>query len=270
MSAERCYNCQFMNNNNQANITSAARAGKAICKLGIDTHAHSITVSRQIEGSKPQPAQKFAADKFLPWVRKQLESYEVISCYEAGPTGFWLHRELARLGVTNYVVAPTCLDSRGKGVNTDKTDAAELLVRLDRYVAGANKAFSVVRVPTVEQERKRLVTRHREQLQKQRLSFAAQGRMLLLGQGYRQKNSWWKKKGWEPLQSQLPDWLVEHLASFVRLIENVNQELSTLEKQIREEAPKCLPVGMGGLTHEILEREVKDWNNFKSRRGIGS
>jgi len=126
------------------NTNQTAPASDRICKLGLDTHAHFIMVARQIEGQTPQPAQRFAVNKFVPWVTKQLEAgYKVFSCYEAGPTGFWLHRKLTKLGVTNYVVCPTRLDSRGKGVNTDKTDALELLVRLDRYVAGNRKAFSL-------------------------------------------------------------------------------------------------------------------------------
>jgi transposase len=172
--------------------------------------------------------------------------------------------------VTNYVVCPTGLDSRGKGVSTDKTDALELLARLDRYVAGNQKAFSVVQVPSVEQERKRQLSRQRQQLRDKRLSFAAQGRMLLLSQGYRQSNCWWKKSLWEPLQESLPPWLVERLAVWVRLIESLNQEIRVMEKAIQEQAPKSLPVGMGRLTHEILDREVKDWKQFKNRRQIGS
>ena len=102
-------------------------------------------VARQVEGLNPQPPQKFKVADFLKWVQEQVDKgFTVISCYEAGPTGYWLHRKLTELGVTNYVVCPTRLDSRGKGVNTDKTDALELLVRLDRYVAGNRKAFSVV------------------------------------------------------------------------------------------------------------------------------
>jgi transposase len=53
--------------------------------------------------------------------------------------------------------------------NTDKTDALELPVRLDRYVAGNRKAFGVVSVPTPEQEQKRALSRQREQLRRQRL-----------------------------------------------------------------------------------------------------
>jgi transposase len=260
-----------MINNNEQSTTTSPRKSKGLCKLGLDTHAKTFMVSRQLEGMNPQPPQRFAPDKLLGWVAKLVaEGYEVISCYEAGPTGYWLHRELQRLGATNYVVCPTRLDSRGKGVNTDKTDALELLVRLDRFVAGNKKAFSVVQVPSVEQERKRQLSRQRQQLRDKRLSFAAQGRMLLLSQGYRQSNSWWKKSQWEPLQESLPQWLVPRLAVWVRLIEGLNEEIKGLEKTIQEQAPKSLPLGMGQLTHEILDREVKDWKQFKNRRQIGS
>ena len=142
-----------MNTNDDKNTTDTATAkAKTICKLGLDVHAASIMVTRQVEGLNPQPPQKFKVADFLKWVEGQVgQGYEVISCYEAGPTGYWLHRKLKGLGVTNYVICPTRLDSRGKGVNTDKTDALELVVRLDRYVAGNRKAFAVVSVPTPEQ-----------------------------------------------------------------------------------------------------------------------
>src|SRR2546426_3936699 len=48
------------------------------------------------------------------------------------------------------------------GVNTDKTDAAELVGRLDRFLAGNRKAFALVRVPTPEQEQRRCVSRQRD------------------------------------------------------------------------------------------------------------
>src|SRR5512135_2008237 len=257
--------------NSKNNSTTTTEKAQTRCKLGLDVHAASIMVARQVEGLHPQPPQKFQVADFVKWVKGQVEQgWEVFSCYEAGPTGYWLHRELTQLGVTNYVVCPTRLDSRGKGVNSDKTDALELVVRLDRYVAGNRKAFSVVQVPGVEQERKRQVSRQRQQLRDKRLSFAAQGRMLLLSQGFHQSNSWWNKSRWERLQESLPEWLVERLAVWVRLIAKLSEEIKVLEKGIEEQAPQSLPAGMGRLTHEILDREVKDWKQFKNRRQIGS
>jgi len=261
-----------MNKTNDKNTTTTETAqAKRICKLGLDVHAASIMVARQVEGLHPQPPQKFKVADFLKWVKGQVEQgWEVISCYEAGPTGYWLHRKLTELGVTNYVVCPTRLDSRGKGVNTDKTDALELVVRLDRYVAGNRKAFSVVSVPTPEQEQKRALSRQREQLRRQRLSLAAQGRMLLLSQGYRQSNFWWQGARWERLEGQLPGWLASQLECFARLIAGVNQEVQQLTTQVSQAAPASLPRGLGKLTHEVIEREMRDWNNFKNRRQVGS
>jgi len=261
-----------MNNNNDRNITATATAkAKTICKLGLDVHAATIMVGRQVEGLNPQPPQKFKVADFVKWVKGQMDKgFEVISCYEAGPTGYWLHRKLTQLGVTHYVVCPTRLDSRGKGVNTDQTDALELLVRLHRYVAGNRKAFAVVAVPTEAQEQKRALSRQREQLRRQRLSLAAQGRMLLLGQGYRESNSGWRGGRWDRLAEQLPTWLRGQLECFLRVIELVDKEVRALTDQVSQAAPASLPRGMGQLTHEVIEGEIKDWHNFKNRRQVGS
>jgi len=63
------------------------------------------------------------------------------------------------MGVTNYVVQPQDWDQRGKGVKTDRIDALALCQRLDRYTRGNLKAFSIVRVPTEDEERERAFTR---------------------------------------------------------------------------------------------------------------
>jgi hypothetical protein len=44
-----------------------------------------------------------------------------------------LHRQLTALGATNYVVRPRHWDEYGQKVKTDKRDAKELVLHLDRY-----------------------------------------------------------------------------------------------------------------------------------------
>ena len=74
-------------------------------KLALDVHAGDLMVVRMVDGAKPQPPQKMTNERFLEWVAKQkAQAREVISCYEAGPTGFWLHRQLTALGIRNYVL----------------------------------------------------------------------------------------------------------------------------------------------------------------------
>src|SRR4051812_45892641 len=167
--------------------TSEAGAGQAASKklqtikLGLDVHADSVVVVRILDHSAPQPAQKFTPDKFIEWVGTQLaQSESVHSCYEAGPFGYGLHRKLVGLGVKNIVVQAVCLDERHKGVNHDKSDAKELAMRLDRYVAGNTHAVAIVRVPAPEEEQRRAASRQREQLKREVTRISAQGRSLLM------------------------------------------------------------------------------------------
>src|SRR5271156_6339295 len=89
-------------------------------KLGIDVHADSYRVVRQIDNATPQPAQKFTPEGFLVWVAKQIAlAQEVHSCYEAGPFGYSLHRQLLEMGARNVVVRPQNWDELGRKVKTD-------------------------------------------------------------------------------------------------------------------------------------------------------
>ena len=240
-------------------------------KLALDVHAASIVVSRMLEGARPQPPQTFKPADFLAWAQKQVAlAQEVISCYEAGPTGFWLHRKLTALGVRNYVVCPTRLDERHCGVANDRTDALELATRLDRYVAGNDRALAVVRVPTEAEEQKRAHKRQRQQLREQRLSLAAQGRSLMLLHGRRESNHWWKADRWKRLEPELAQWLVERLKVFRDLIVTVDQAVRQLTGELEAKAPKVLPKGMGRLTYAAVETEVAAWDRFKNRRQVGS
>ncbi len=278
---QSCYVHQQMNKHKRSSTAQAcgaqvasetpARPPHQQIKLALDVHAASVVVARMIDGAKPQPPQTFAPPDFLAWAQKQVAlAEEVVSCYEAGPTGFWLHRQLTALGVRNYVVCPTALDERHQGVVNDRTDALELATRLDRYVAGNDRALAVVRVPTEAEEQKRAHKRQRQQLREQRLSLAAQGRSLMLLHGRRESNHWWKADRWKRLETELAGWLVERLKVFRGLIETMDQAVRQLTGELEAKAPKVLPKGMGRLTYEAVETEVAAWDRFKNRRQVGS
>ena len=242
-----------------------------IIKLGLDVHAQSIRVVRILDHAAPQPAQRMTPADFLKWAAKQLAlADKVCSCYEAGPCGYVLHRKLAQMGIENLVVRPQVLDDYGTKVKTDKTDALALAQRLERYLQGNPKALAVVRVPTEAEEQKRIVTRQREQLRKERQRLAAQGRSLLLYMGFRFPGIWWKPTNWEKLTALVPAWLEARLKIFRDLILQFNQQLDQATAAIEAVAPAQLPRGLGGLTFEILQREVGDWHRFDNRRQIGS
>lgn len=161
-------------------------------KLGIDVHLERYVVARQIDGGTPQPAQSFTPSQFLLWAKKQKELADnVYSCYEAGPFGYSLHRQLTALGVINHVVRPRDWDEYGQKVKTDKRDAREWVLCLDRYVAGNKKAFCAVRVPSESEEQARSRSRQRESLQKEKQRLAAQGRRCAWYYGLRWEGEWW-------------------------------------------------------------------------------
>ena len=254
----------------QANVSRPEPQAKTI-KLGLDVHLDRYVVVRVLDGGTPQPPQRFKPPEFLLWVAKQITlAGKVFTCYEAGPFGYSLHRELEKMGITNYVVRPRDWDEYGKKVKTDKRDAQQLALHLDRYVSGNHDAFCVVRVPTPEQEQERSISRQRESFQRERQRLAAQGRSHALYYGEHLQGEWWEEKVWKTSAAQLPAIVVNLLEPLRRLIAALGVELKTRTKEVEGAAPEQLPVGLGKLTSEILEREVADWNRFKNRRQVGS
>lgn len=256
--------------NTHAVIESGTAAKFSQIKLGVDVHADSYRVVRQIDSATPQPAQKMSPEQFLKFAaRQRLLAEQVYCCYEAGPFGYSLHRRLLEMGINNLVIRPQNWDELGRGVKTDKTDALALVQRLDRYVQGNQKALAVIRVPTLQEEQQRIQSRHREQLQKDRQTHEAQGRSLLLYQGYRVVGRWWKEVAWRRLKKELPCWLKEVLENLRVLILSADRLLEELSQKIQSQA-RPQPKGFGLLTSEVLRREVLDWNRFTNRRQVAS
>jgi len=257
--------------NSEVRAEQVASTKPQTLKLGLDLHAETIVVVRIFDQSGPQPAQRFRPAAFLAWAKQQVALADTVhSCYEAGPFGYGLHRQLVALGIHNVVVQPVCLDERHTGVNDDKRDARELALRLDRYVAGNRHALATVRVPTPEEEQRRIQSRQREQLRREVQRVASQGRSLLLTQGYATKNSWWQGAHWERLQRQLPGWLVARLELFRPVLQTLSETLATATASLVAAAPTLRPKGLGGLTQAVIEREVGDWQRFANRRQVGS
>jgi transposase len=173
-----------------------------VLNLGLDVHYRQVTVAMQEDGGRIKSAGKMGHPEFLNWVGKKLaEGWEINSCYEAGASGYWLHRELVKLGVKNLVVVPKAMGKGGKKQKTDKRDAGELCDSLDRYLRGQKKALSVVAVPTEEQEEKRALIRYHRQIMKDRGRCEARGKGLLCAQGIEVRGRWWQGDTWLALTS---------------------------------------------------------------------
>src|SRR5215831_13401699 len=113
------------------------------------------------------------------------ETTPVVSCYEAGREGFWLHRFLLAHGITNHVVDSSAIEvsRRQRRAKSDGLDVRKLLSMLIRYEQGEHQVWQVVKVPSVEAEDQRHLHRDLETLKRERASTTTRIQGLLSSQG---------------------------------------------------------------------------------------
>jgi transposase len=211
------------------------------------------------------------------------EDAQVLSCYEAGRDGFCVHRMLEQLQVSNVVIDPASIEveRRKRKRKTDRLDATKLVSRLVRYHEGEPKVWSVVRVPTREQEDARRLHRERERLLKEKKQHQARIRGLLATHGVAAKNV---------LTVNLVDWAGEPLPPDLRAeiereqerLRLVCEQLRAVEKERsarlkRRDTPQTQQVtmlttlrGIGKTSAWVLVMEVFGWRPYENRRKAGS
>jgi transposase len=110
---------------------------------------------------------------------------EVVSCYEAGRDGFWLHRWLTSQGIRNVIVDSASIEvnRRQRRAKSDRLDAAKLVTMLLRYHAGEAKVWSVVRVPEPADEDRRQLHREIIAIQDERTQHVNRIKAFLASQG---------------------------------------------------------------------------------------
>ena len=244
-----------------------------VLKLGLDVHYRQVTVGMQEEGGRIKAAGKMGHSVFVDWVKKKLqEGWEIHSCYEAGASGYWLHRELVKLGVKNLVVVPKAMGQGGKKQKTDKRDAGELCDSLDRYLRGQDKALTVVGVPSEEQEGKRALIRFHRQIMADRGRYEARGKGLLCAQGLEVQGRWWWGQGWLEVLSdpRLKGWMKEQLSAWRKKVLSADEEQNELRERIAALAPALLPKGVGAYSAAVLHYELRGFERFKNRRQVAS
>jgi transposase len=261
--------------NNQPYDTKAETArtsnqeGVDLLCLGIDQHADSLVVVEQINACVPKAARKFTKTAtFYQWVEKRRESgVRIVACYEAGPCGYWLCRQLRSLGIKCLVVAPKKWAENGK-VKTDARDARVLCERLFHWVEGRRNVFTLVNVPNEEEERRRALARGRERMLKERKRLAQSGRGIGLQYQMRLRGQWWKGSRWTEEASSLE----EHLGPIREVLLTIEAQIERLTERLEAFAtPKeKRPAGLGALTDAVLGAEVGNYRRFGNRRAPGA
>ncbi len=164
---------------------------------------------------------------------------KVLSCYEAGYDGFWLHRILAEAGIINYVIDPASLqvNRRARRAKTDRIDALGMVRALMAFERGEEQVFSVVRVPSVEGEDARRVHRERERLIKERIQHVNRIKGLLATQGIYDYEPMrrHRRERFEALTTAmgtpLPDHLRDEITRHLQRLELVLEMIRAVEAQ---------------------------------------
>jgi transposase len=208
----------------------------------------------------------------------------VVSCYEAGRDGFWIHRALLERGIRNRVVDSASIEvnRRARRAKTDRLDALKLVAMLVRVWYGEQRVWSEVRVPTVAEEAARHVSRERTALLQEQTRLINQMRGWLATWGSalprRRPRGWWTK---------VRDWAGAVLAVDVQArLARAEARLELLEAQIAEldaqqqaavtTAPPASALrrlvqlkGVATTSAAILLDEGLVWRAFRNRRQVG-
>jgi len=208
----------------------------------------------------------------------------VRSCYEAGRDGFWIHRALAHVGISNRVVDSASIEvnRRARRAKTDRLDALKLARMLTRVGSGEQGVWREVHVPTVTDEAARHVSRERTALTQEQTRLINQIRSWLATYGCRLPSrraaAWW---------TTLRDWSLTPLPAPVQArIARAEARWTVLEDQIRDldrqQAAATLAAppesarrrlvqlkGVGTTSASVLLDEGLVWRAFRNRRQVG-
>ena len=213
---------------------------------------------------------------------------QVVSCYEAGRDGFWIHRMLEESGIGNLVLDPSSIEvnRRKRRTKTDTVDVKGLPRLLMRYSGGERKAVSVVNVPSLEEEDRMRLSRERERLLKERGAHVVRIKSLLVGQGIRHEVNRALMEVLEEMKDGLgkelgPDRKAEIRREYERC-QLVGQQLKALhqeqKRRVKEEETKAIEQvmtlmrlkGVRWQSSWILVMEFFAWRGFKNRRELAA
>ena len=216
------------------------------------------------------------------------QAARVVSCYEAGRDGFWLHRYLVKQGIENLVVDSSSIqvNRRARQAKTDRMDVEKLLSQLIRYRSGEREVWSVVHVPSVEAEDNRHLHRELKALKKDRTRHINRIKSFLVGQGIRMKV---KKNFLEEIErvrkwdgSALPERLKPRLQREYQRLQLVQKHIKELERErveaLRHSEEESVETvrnllrlnGIGLNASWMFGMEFFSWRKFNNRKEVGA
>jgi transposase len=188
----------------------------------------------------------------------------VVTCYEAGRDGFWLHRFLVSQGAESFVVDPGSMlvNRRRRRAKSDRLDVESLLRLVMRHEAGDCSLGRMVVVPSLAEEDARRPGRERQRLLSERTAHnnRIQGLLATHGiYGYRPRRAdrWVQLEELRCADKQaLPAQIHEEIVRELHRLEFVEGQIAAVEKQ-RARALAVAPAKDDGA------RQVKALRRFQ-------
>jgi transposase len=208
----------------------------------------------------------------------------VVSCYEAGRDGFWIHRALTQMGIANHVVDSASIEvnRRARRAKTDRLDALKLVRMLVRVCFGERRVWSEVRIPGVADEAARQVSRERTALTQDQTRLVNQMRGWLATWGgtlpARRRGNWWTTvRDWAG--APLPAEVQARLARAQARLEGLEAQIAEIDTQQQAAVTAAAPTtalrrlvqlkGVATTGASVLLDEGLVWRAFRNRRQIG-
>ena len=250
--------------------------------VGLDVHKETIAVAVALPGRDDPVYRGEIAHRrgSLRRLMGRLSPHgEVLSfCYEAGPCGYGVYREIVELGHDCAVVAPSLIPRKpGDRVKTDRRDAL-MLARLHR-----SGDLTAVWVPGPEQEAMRDLTRAREDMKGLELKARQRLGAFLLRHGrvYEGKCRWTQAHSrW--LEQQAFESPVQQVVfqEYVDAVAQASARVASLQAQMHEAlrgwslAPAVAGLralrGVDTITAMTVLAELGDVTRFDSPRQLMS
>jgi len=244
--------------------------------MGIDVHKKSYSIACVCEQMIVKQWSMVASkEKLIEQIKKYFKGAKIESCYEAGFSGFGLHRALINSEINNKVINASSVEiAANDRVKTDKRDAKKLALQLSQG------RLNGINVPTVQQEQNRLLSRHRASLVKDRTRLVLQIKSKLFqfdclpyDQSPYACKSWINKLLLQDFPTEVK-YVISELANRWLFI---NSEIKKIELQLKKQADvdsyeiiyRSAP-GLGAVSSRVLSNELRDLSQFNNEKQLFS
>ena len=250
-------------------------AGKQVY-VGIDVHKRTYSVVTVVEGMVVKKWRTVASpEKLAQQLARYFPGASIETAYEAGFSGFVLHRVLEKAGINNIVVNPGSIEvAVHNRVKTDKRDALKIANLLEA------RRLKGIRVPSLQQEQQRLLTRTRQQLVEDRSAIKNKIRMKCHQMGLIDPND--PREMSHKLVSEMLSLTPSTEFSLVieaywQVWKSIETQIKKIEQKLNEQAAidpnetiyRSAP-GIGPLSARILSNELGNLSQFANERQLFS